>query len=167
MEQTVELEKNSVHIKLRPDIRYTPLCSKCKKRVKNIHSYNHRIVRDLNLIDARSYLSVVYRTLRCTRCGPTVEELPLMDPYKRVTRRLADYILELCRYMNIKEVAEHLALDWKTVKAIHKRHLQEKFSAKPIGSPKLLLVAEIAMRKGHTYLTLIVDWEQGRILWVG
>jgi transposase len=90
-----------------------------------------------------------------------------MDPYKRVTRRLASYILELCRYMTIKEVAEHLALDWKTVKAIHKRHLQEKFSAKHIGNPKILLVDEIAMRKGHTYLTLIADWDEGRILWVG
>jgi transposase len=167
MEQTVELEKNSIHIKLRPDTRYRPLCSKCKKRVKYIHSYNHRIVRDLNLIDARSYLSVIYRTVRCRRCGPVVEELPLMDPYKRVTRRLASYILELCRYMTIKEVAEHLALDWKTVKAIHKRHLQEKFSAKHIGNPKILLVDEIAMRKGHTYLTLIADWDEGRILWVG
>jgi transposase len=167
MEQTVELEKNSVHVKLRPDTRYRPLCSKCKKRVKNIHSYNHRIVRDLNLIDARSYLSVVYRTVCCRQCGPVVEELPLMAPYKRVTRRLASYILELCRYMTIKEVAEHLVLDWKTVKAIHKRHLQEKFSAKPIGNPKILLVDEIAMRKGHTYLTLIADWDEGRILWVG
>jgi transposase len=68
MEQTVEREKNSVYIKLRPDIRYSPLCSKCKERVHYIHSYNHRIVRDLNLIDARSYLSVVYRTVRCRRC---------------------------------------------------------------------------------------------------
>jgi transposase len=96
-----------------------------------------------------------------------VEELPLMDPYKRVTRRLAAYILELCRYMTIKEVAEHLALGWKTVKAIHKRHLQEKFSANHTGSPKILLVDEIAIRKGNTYLTLIAAWEQGRILWVG
>ena len=36
-----------------------------------------------------------------------------------------------------------------------------------LGSPKILLVDEIAMRKGHTYLTLIADWEQGKILWVG
>ena len=70
MEQTVELEKNSVYIKMRPDIRFTPLCSKCKERVKKIHSYNRRIVRDLNLIGARSYLSLVYRTVRCAQCGP-------------------------------------------------------------------------------------------------
>jgi transposase len=96
-----------------------------------------------------------------------VEELPLMYPYKRVTRRLAAYILELCKHMTIKEVAAHLHLDWKTVKAIHKHHLQEKFSATPIGNPTILLVDEIAIRKGHTYLTLIADWDQGRILWVG
>jgi len=33
MKKTVEREKNSVHIKLRPDIRYSPFCSKCKERL--------------------------------------------------------------------------------------------------------------------------------------
>lgn len=111
MEQTGEIEKNRVHIKLRPDSRYIPLCSKCKERVKNIHSYNHRIVRDLNVIDAHSYFSVIYRTVRCLRCGPVVEELPLMDPNRRVSRRLADYILVRCEYMTIKKVAERFHLD--------------------------------------------------------
>ena len=68
MEKTVELEKNSVHIKLRLDIRYTPLCSNCKERVKYIHSSNQRIVRNLNPIDVPSYLSVVYRRVRCKCC---------------------------------------------------------------------------------------------------
>jgi len=66
--------------------------------------------------------------VKCATCGTVVEYVPLLEPYKRVTRRLADYILELCRHMSIKEVAEHLKLNWKTVKAIHKRYLKEKFS---------------------------------------
>lgn len=45
-----------------------------------------------------------------------VEKIPLMEPYKRVTTRLATYILSLCKYMTMKEVAEHLGLNWKTVK---------------------------------------------------
>ena len=43
-----------------------------------------------------------------------VEKLPCMDTYKRVTRRLTMYILELYKYMTSKEVAEHLELNWKT-----------------------------------------------------
>jgi hypothetical protein len=47
----------------------------------------------------------------------------------RVTRRLAQYIADLCRVMTVKEVANHLDLDWKTVKAIDKQALN--ISLKP------------------------------------
>ena len=61
----------------------------------------------------------------CCRCGKVGEDLGLMDPYMRVTRRMANYIIELCKLMSIREVAEHLGLDWKTVKEIHKRYLKD------------------------------------------
>jgi hypothetical protein len=77
------------------------------------------------------------------------EELPLINPYKGVIRRLAAYILELCRNMSIKGVAEHRSFDWKTVKGIHKRNLQEKYSRAPLGNPQILLVDEIAIIKGQ------------------
>lgn len=81
--------------------------------------------------------------------------------------RLANYIVELCKIMSLKEVAEHLDLDWKTVKEIHKRHLLEKFSEEDIGKPRFLAVDEISLKKRHRYLTLVVNWETGRVLWIG
>jgi transposase len=95
------------------------------------------------------------------------EALTLLNPYKRVTNRLAAYILDLCRYMTIKEIAEHLDLDWKTVKEIHKHFLHEKYSHEERGSPKILVVDEIAIKKRHKYLTIIADWESGKVLDVG
>ncbi|MFZ6017719.1 MAG: transposase [Nitrospirota bacterium] len=118
-------------------------------------------------INARTFLFVIYRTVKCRWCGNVVEDLGLMDPCKRVTRRLATYILELCQYMTITEVAEHLGLDLKTVKEIHKQHLIEKFSPEDIGYPRVLAVDEISLKKRHHYLTLIINWEVGRVLWVG
>jgi transposase len=96
-----------------------------------------------------------------------VEELPLISPYDRVTKRLAFYIIDLCQSMTIKEVAEHFGLNWKTVKEIHKQYLQERFSQEEIGDPGIIVVDEISIRKGHSYLTAIVDWESGRVLWIG
>lgn len=69
--------------------------------------------------------------------------------------------------MTIKEVAIHLGLDWKTIKDIYKRHLKYKFAKEDIGCPELLAVDEISLKKGHNYLTIVINWQTGRVLWVG
>lgn len=167
MEQTVDIIKKTVTIKVKPDKRYSPVCHSCKRSTKEIHSYNERTVRDLNILDAKTFLSVTYRTVKCQWCGNVVEELGIMNPYDRVTKRLANYILELCKFMTIKEVAEHLGLNWKTIKEIHKSYLKEKFSIEDIGYPRILAVDEISLKKRHHYLTVIINWQTGRVLWVG
>lgn len=96
-----------------------------------------------------------------------VEEIPFIDPYRRVTKRFARYILDLCQYMNIKEVAEHCAIDWKTVKEIHKRYLKDKYPHKVKGNPSILMIDEISLKKRHTYLSIIADWNTGEVIWVG
>jgi|GEM_PF-6948034 len=47
--------------------------------------------------------------------------------------------------MTVQEVSRHLGLDWKTVKAIN----------------------EVSICKGHRYLTVVLDYETGRVVWVG
>ena len=167
MEQVVDTIRKIVTIRIQPDKRYTPICCNCKRGIKEIHSHNRRAVRDLNILDAKTFIFVTYRTLKCQSCGYVIEDLGVMDPSKRVTRRLATYILELCKHMTITDVARHLGVDWKTVKKIHKQHLRERFSHEDIGSPRLLAVDEISLKKRHHYLTLIINWEVGRVLWVG
>jgi transposase len=68
--------------------------------------------------------------------------------------------------LTIKEIAELLELDWKTIKDIHKSRLKERFSQPDIGNPKLLAVDEISLKKRHKYLTVMTNWESGRVLWV-
>ncbi len=167
LEQFVDLTANKVMIKVEPDKRYYPVCYKCGKKIKEIHSYNKRTVRDLNIFNAKTFITVSYRTVRCFTCGDVVEKIEIMDIYQRVTRRLARYILELCKLMTIKEVARHLGIDWKTVKEIHKGYLKEKYSEREIGFPRVVAVDEISLKRRHHYLTVVINWESGEVLWVG
>ena len=167
VKQSIDKEKQMVTITIHPDERFYPVCHRCQQRAKRIHSSNERRIRDLNCIDAKTALWVRYRTVRCPRCGNKVEELDFVDPGKRVTKRLANYILSLCQYLTIKEIAEHLEIDWKTVKAIHKTYLKAKFSQRLDENPRLLAVDEISLKKRHRYLTVILSWETGRIVWLG
>lgn len=98
-----------------------------------------------------------------------VENLGLVEPYARVIPPVGgtQYIWDLCQVLTIKEIAEHLELDWKTIKDIRKSFLKERFSLPDIGSPKLLAVDEISLKKRHKYLTVVIDRESGKVLWVG
>lgn len=167
IEQSVNFQKNRAFIEVTPDKRYTPLCHECKGSSNSIHSYHRRTIRDLNIFEVKTFIQYTYRKIRCLFCGTVVEDLGLVNPGQRITKRLANYILEICQFMTVKEIAQHLGLDWKTVKEIHKNYLKRKFSQEDIGTPRILAVDEISLKKRHHYLTVILNWESGRVLWVG
>jgi transposase len=167
IEQSVNFQKNIAFIEVTPDKRYAPLCHECKGSSHSIHSYHHRTVRDLNIFEVKTFIQYTYRKIRCLFCGTVVEDLGLVNPGQRITKRLANYILELCQFMTVKEIAQHLGLDWKTIKEIHKNYLKRKFTGEYLGNPRILAVDEISLKKRHHYLTVILNWESGRVLWVG
>jgi transposase len=96
-----------------------------------------------------------------------VEDLDLFAPCQRVTKRLAIYIHELCKMLTVKEVAEHLGLNWKTIRQIDKHFLEAQYGKTDTSGVRILAIDEIAIRKGHRYLTVVLDYERGRVLWTG
>jgi len=167
IDQMMNHQEQQVQISVEPDKRYRPICHRCKKPAAGIHSYYERLVRDLDMFDVKTMIRYRYRKIRCRTCGVVVEDLNLVEPRLRMTKRLVRYILDLCKIMTIKAIAEHLDLDWKTIKEIHKEALTQKYADKNIGYPALLAIDEIAVKKRHRYLTVIINWETGEVLYVG
>jgi transposase len=168
LEQEVSADSTEACIRVVPDRRFRPLCHVCKEKCYHIHSHDSRSLRDLNFGSARVSLDCCYRTVFCPRCQAIrVEDLGLFDPYQRITRRLARYIHELCKLMTVKEVADHLGLDWKAVKNADKAFLEAQYGTPNLEGLRVLAVDEIAIRRGHRYLTIVLDYNSGRVVWVG
>jgi transposase len=159
----------SALIQLEPDRRYQPLCHDCGSRPTTVHSRGHvRMIRDLNVASAQVMLQVAYRKVWCPRCGGVrVEKFDFADTSRRVTHRLARYIHGLCAELTIKAVAEHLDLDPKTVKEIDKAFLEEAFGQNDYDGLRVLMIDEIAVHKGHRYMTVVADYFTGRVVWMG
>ena len=162
-------DASSALIKLGPDLRYRPICHDCQSRAATVHSQQHyRIIRDLNMANTEVWLQVEYRKIWCEACGGVrVEHLSFCDCCKRVTHRLARYIHDLCKMLTVKEVAEHLDLDPKTVKDIDKTFLEEAFGKTDYEDLRILAIDEISLHKGHNYMTVVVDYFSGRVVWMG
>ena len=103
----------------------------------------------------------------CRHCGRTLRE-PI-DFAKGKRRRLKvfeRYVVELCRIAPIKHVALFLAVGWDLVKDIFKEHLSDKLRKRKLRNVRYLAVDEFSIRKGHHYMTVVLDLETGQILHV-
>jgi len=69
--------------------------------------------------------------------------------------------------MTVTEVARHLGLDWKTVKNIDKYYLEHDYGQPDLKGLRILAVDEISIRKGQSYLTVVLDFLTGRVVFVG
>ena len=166
--QSVSDDGKMSWVVLGPDERFTPTCSVCGETASSVHQYTRRAVRDLCLCEARVLLNVEYRKIECPKCDCIrVEHHDFVAPYAPVTHRLARYIYDLCKHMPIRAVAEHVALDWKTVKEIDKHFLEKEFGQTRYEGLRILAIDEISIRRGHTYMTVILNYESGAVVWMG
>jgi transposase len=151
-----------------PDRRFAPLCSGCGRAVRAVHSESRRWIRDLRLGEHEVLLELVQRRLRCSPCGGTrTEAHDFVDSHRRVTKRLARYISDLCRLLSVSAAAHHLGLDWKLIKACDKAVLEAEVGGTQTSGLRLLAVDEIALRKHEQYMTVVLDYESGRVVWMG
>ena len=150
-------------------VRDTPTyrCSGCGQPTHQIHEVTMRCVRDLPILDADTYVWVPRYRVACPTCGPKIEALAWLAPWARVTHRLAESVVRLCRILPIEHVAAFYALDWDTVKALDVAALVDQLLPVDLSTVTAIAMGEFAMRKGHRYATVVVEPTRKRVLWVG
>jgi transposase len=75
--------------------------------------------------------------------------------------------LELSRIGTILDVSNHLKVSWDLVKEVQKRYLKKYYSRPDIKNVKHIAIDEFAVKKGHKYMTVVVDLDTGIIIHVG
>lgn len=156
-------------IELTPAADAIKRCSRCGQTVEAVHDVAERRVRDLPLMGFDLWLVFPHARLQCPRCGPTSQQLPWLDRYQRMTKRLADTIARLAQVFGIKPVATLFHLSWDAVKQVHARALAVwlgPLDAMDFSTVRRIAIDEFALHKGQTYATLVVDADTKRVLWV-
>ena len=103
--------------------------------------------------------------LRCKDCGSLRQESrDVAAPKKSYTRQFAQYVMAFSKQMTIKAIADHLHVDWGVVKSIIKENLQKKLKVRSFRKVRYIAIDEIAVHKGHHYMTVVVDYETGQVL---
>src|SRR5262245_13668340 len=106
--------------------------------------------------------------VECRACGAVRQvDITFADPRRSYTKAFERYVPGLSRRMTIRDVAAHLNVGWDLVKEIQKRDLSRRYARPKLKHLGRIAIDEIAVAKGHRYLTLVLDLDSGAVAFVG
>jgi transposase len=141
-------------------------CAECRSRDITFDSVNEVTVKTVPCGFKETFLVLHLRVLQCRSCGAKRQESrDVAQPRKSYTRMFANYVLGLVKQMTIKAVAQHLRVGWDLVKEILKGSLERKARRRSWRKVRRIAIDEIAIRKGHDYMTVVYDLDTGQVLY--
>src|SRR4051812_46367991 len=143
-------------------------CTACGS--PRVHSRGQVVRRFRSLPIGRrpTFVALPIPRVECQSCGLVRQvEVPFADPRRSYTSSFERYALELGRHMTIRDVAAHLGVGWDLIKDIQKRDLRRRFAKPKLKHLRHIAIDEIAIAKGHRYLTVVMDLDSGVVVFVG
>ena len=104
--------------------------------------------------------------VRCPEHGVVVQQFPWARRHSKFTRNFEDTVVWLSLHLSRKAVAEYLRISWDTVGPIISR-VEKELSANhhPLDNLVNIGIDETSYKKGHKYITVIVNHDTNTVVW--
>lgn len=167
IEGIVEHREGHIVLAVRPRRRAAQRCSVCGRRSPWYdRGRGWRTWRALDCGVMRVDLRAEARRVRCRKHGVVVAAVPWARPGSGFTRQFEDTVAWLATKASQAAVQELTRVAWRTVGAIVRRVVAERQSrAGPLVQPRRIGIDEKSYRRGHRYVTLIVDHDRNQLIW--
>jgi transposase len=143
-------------------------CEACGSRDVRPKGQVERRFRSLPIGSRATAVVFPIPRVACQACGVVRQvKVDFADPRRSYTKAFERYALELSRCMTIRDVARHLGVSWDVVKDIQKRDLSRRYARPKLKDLRQIAIDEIAVGKGHRYLTVVLDLKIGAVVFVG
>ena len=141
-------------------------CPSCGQGDCPVHDTEPKSWRHLNFFQHEAHLVARVPRIRCPRCGVLQVALPWARPGSGFTLLFEAFIMILAQAMPVKRIAEligeHDTRLWRVLEHYVDRAREQADSA----DLRQLGVDETASKRGHHYVSLFVDLEKARTLFV-
>lgn len=91
---------------------------------------------------------------------------PFAPAYVRYTHRLQTFVEDLAGRMTISDLAALTGLSWDTVKAIVKARLETTYGQPRLTELQRLSIDEIYVGRRKKFYTLVINADNGQVVWV-
>lgn len=137
-------------------------CGSCNVRIKET---KERTFRMMNLGPKRTFLKINTHKFWCQKCNAKAWMQPSFALGKLpMTLTFIFYIIQLTGMATLLSVALFLGLKWKTVKNIDKENLRKRAKQFSFRKLRYISIDEIAIKRGHKYMTIFTDISTGQII---
>lgn len=152
---------------VRPKAAAASRCSRCRRRCPGYDSGDGiRRWRTLDVGTSKAYLQASAPRVECAEHGVVVAHVPWARPGAKHTYQFEDTCAWLAAHAAMSVLTVLLRVAWRTVAAIVTRVVADGRDTNDLLAGLTRIgIDEIAYRKGHRYLTVIVDHTTGRLVW--
>jgi transposase len=160
-------EADAVVVSVRPRKGARHRCGRCGRRSPRYdRGEGRRRWRGLDLGAVRVLLEADAPRVACRTHGPTVAQVPWARHGAGHTRAFDDQVAWLAVQCSRSAVVELMRVAWRTVGSIVTRVSADVDAAVDrLDGLRRIGVDEISYKRGHRYLTVVVDHDSRRLVW--
>jgi transposase len=154
-------------LSVRPKASAASRCSRCRQRCPGYDGGDGvRRWRTLDVGTTKAYLQATTPRVQCPEDGVVVAHVPWARPAAKHTWVFEDTCAWLAAHTALSVLTVFLRIAWRTVAAVVTRVIADGRDTNDLLSGLVKIgIDEISYRKGHRYLTVIVDHRTGRLVW--
>jgi transposase len=161
----ISCQKMGAQVNLEFDGRCGPRCHNCSTRLTK-HRCKRQTAADLPIASGLIvYINFPVVQGLCRKCQHFVTTRPQeIHPTKDATWRLMRRVSQMTRYSPVTAVAEMMGLGESTVRRYDMAVLKEDLPEPNLDGLRVIIIDEKSIRRGHGYVTLVLNGETGELL---
>ena len=162
-------DKKAIEVPIRPRQGSKAICGGCEKPAPGYDKLPARKFEFIPFWGFVVFLLYARRRVQCLDCGIGAEKLPWSEGKQHSTKAHLLFLAHWARKLSWKEVAESFHSSWDRVHDAVEYVVQWGLQHRTLESIYAIGVDEIQYAKGHKYLTLVYQIDEGckRLLWIG
>lgn len=159
----------TLEVEIRARANSRAICSGCEEPAPGYDVLPLRPFEFVPLWGILVFFVYGMRRVNCVRCGVKVEVVPWAIGKQRLTTTYAWFLASWAKKLSWTEVARSFGTSWDTVFRAVEMAVEWGRAHMDMTGITAIGVDEIAYQKGHTYLTLVYQINEGckRLLWIG
>jgi len=151
-----------IHMNFRRGGRFS--CSDCGAPDLSVHDTVEKTWRHLNFFQYKCYIHLRTPRTKCPDCGERLWVPPWGRKQSGFTMLFEALVMALAKEMPISRIGEIVGEQDTRIWRIVRFHVNKAYAKKDFSSVEKVGCDETSSRKGHNYVTVFADMDEGNVL---